>query len=148
MLKAPCRKDRNKKDPDFAAKLARAVAQMGKVNSRIEKLTAVLAATPQKARTSASGTSDTSHVSERELARMLLNAFDVTDEEEINSKSGILEREKRDDMMGQRAKEQEVAKEEARRRLAAIYRRFAQRRFPLTWKRVLRQEHREREKSR
>lgn len=79
---------------------------------------------------------------------MLLNAFDVTDEEEINSKSGILEREKRDDMMGQRAKEQEVAKEEARRRLAAIYRRFAQRRFPLTWKRVLRQEHREREKSR
>lgn len=141
MLKAPSRKDRNLpiRDPDFALNLARAVAQMGKVNSRIEALTLKLS---KNANSSPASTPSNTRSSENQLANTLLEAFDISEEDDDVEQTALREQDEREAAV-ERAKQRAVAREKARLRFADMYRRFVQRRYPLTWELVLRQECRE-----
>jgi hypothetical protein len=139
MLKAPSRKARNQpiRDPNFALNLARAVAQMGKVNSRIEALTLKLS---KNANSSPASTPSNGRSSENQLANTLLEAFDISEEEDdVAAQTALREQDEREAAV-ERAKQRAVAREKARLRFADMYRRFVQRRYPLTWELVLRQE--------
>lgn len=143
MLKPPRRQSRNIKDPDFAIKLAKAVARMAKVNSRIDVLSMRLATTSKNGRellsrpSASSSPPNKSESSEQRLASRLLNAFEISSNENQDPKSkGLRERE----LVLDRARSRAAARENARLRFANMYRRFVQRRFPLTWEDVLRQE--------
>jgi hypothetical protein len=110
---------------------------MGKVNSRIEALTLKLS---KNANSSPASTPSNGRSSENQLANTLLEAFDISEEEDdVAAQTALREQDEREAAV-ERAKQRAVAREKARLRFADMYRRFVQRRYPLTWELVLRQE--------
>lgn len=148
MLKASRRTSRNTtRDPHFAVKFAIAVARIGKVNTRIQNVSTRLSESfQQKTKCSSrrlSSTPSSLTSDEDRLVGTLLDAFESNDEDECQARDQEHESRKQERLevaLVHLKRRRAIAREQARERFANMYRRFVQRRYPLTWEDVLRQE--------